>query len=413
MVAHFVRDEGVAGSNPVIPISLLRGNKALDGIKATNPLFHQMVEFEKNPTKVRQSSAKFPQCYDHLLSVEEAAQSLQVNAETVRRWCKSGKLPSFCQPYGTRIRYLVHPQSVELYFLNQREKKPKESKPKQPKLGHVCILADWKLAMEKGLINGKPFSSKTIETYWLYVEPFIQQYKALSAETFLSVFETIPPENFAKKLKFYEAVLCYAKYLIRRSQLSPMVLDEIKSYRPRRHKPPKRISVDEMGLQKLLEASETSLDKVIVSLLASTGIRASEFCNLKRQDIDLEKGILTIRLGKGNKTRRVGLPPMAMEALEAYLSSCETKQNQDWMFHNALRKQMDRYGLRQRLERLGKKADVTVSPHALRRSFVTLNANKGRPLQMLQIACGHADIQTTRGYCLTQEQEVINAMKDW
>jgi integrase len=66
-----------------------------------------------------------------------------------------------------------------------------------------------------------------------------------------------------------------------------------------------------------------------------------------------------------------------------------------------------------RLKRLGKEAGVTVSPHALRRCFVTLNANKGRPLQMLKHACGHSDIKTTMGYCMTTEQEVIEAMKEW
>ena len=32
---------------------------------------------------------------------------------------------------------------------------------------------------------------------------------------------------------------------------------------------------------------------------------------------------------------------------------------------------------------------------------------------MLQIACGHSDIKTTRSYCQTSEDEVIQAMKTW
>ena len=74
---------------------------------------------------------------------------------------------------------------------------------------------------------------------------------------------------------------------------------------------------------------------------------------------------------------------------------------------------MDRYGIRVRLKKLGTKAKVDVTPHALRRAFVTINANKGRPLPMLQIACGHSDITTTRSYCMTTEDETIEAMKNW
>jgi len=74
---------------------------------------------------------------------------------------------------------------------------------------------------------------------------------------------------------------------------------------------------------------------------------------------------------------------------------------------------MGRSGLLQRVERLGQLACVKVSPHALRRAFVTINANKGRPLVILQRSCGHSDIKTTMSYCLTAEQEVIEAMKGW
>jgi site-specific recombinase XerD len=49
----------------------------------------------------------------------------------------------------------------------------------------------------------------------------------------------------------------------------------------------------------------------------------------------------------------------------------------------------------------------------MRPAFVTINANKGRSLVMLQMACGHADIKTTRDYCRTSEQEMVKAMQEW
>lgn len=72
---------------------------------------------------------------------------------------------------------------------------------------------------------------------------------------------------------------------------------------------------------------------------------------------------------------------------------------------------IDRNGLYKRLQKLERKAGVDVSPHALRRAFVTINVAQGVPLVYLQIACGHADITTTRSYCQTTEEEVIEAMK--
>jgi hypothetical protein len=39
--------------------------------------------------------------------------------------------------------------------------------------------------------------------------------------------------------------------------------------------------------------------------------------------------------------------------------------------------------------------------------------NNGRQLVHLQIACGHADITTTRSYCQTSQDEVLEAMRGW
>ena len=69
--------------------------------------------------------------------------------------------------------------------------------------------------------------------------------------------------------------------------------------------------------------------------------------------------------------------------------------------------------IHQKIERVSKHFDFHFTPHALRRAFVTINVNKGRPLVHLQIACGHADITTTRSYCQTSEDEVLEAMQNW
>lgn len=67
----------------------------------------------------------------------------------------------------------------------------------------------------------------------------------------------------------------------------------------------------------------------------------------------------------------------------------------------------------EKIRRLSASAGLKISPHGLRRSFVTINAGKGKPLNHLRIACGHSDITTTQGYCMTSEDEVLKAMKNW
>jgi len=55
-----------------------------------------------------------------------------------------------------------------------------------------------------------------------------------------------------------------------------------------------------------------------LSLLFSTGLRLSEGCNLTCKDVDLHRGLLTIRGTKFRKSRWVPLHPSATQALKRY-----------------------------------------------------------------------------------------------
>lgn len=159
-------------------------------------------------------------------------------------------------------------------------------------------------------------------------------------------------------------------------------------------------------------ACTNNLERLLVILLSQTGLRVTEAANLELGDLDFDRQILTVRIAKWGKTRRVGLTEQVIHALQNYLvhrPKCAQKQ----LLLNRKKEPINRYGIRTRLEKPGRLAGVSVNPHALRRAFVTLNANKGRPLVMLQMACGHSDIATTRSYCLTTEDETVQAMQNW
>ena len=56
----------------------------------------------------------------------------------------------------------------------------------------------------------------------------------------------------------------------------------------------------------------------LFGLLIATGVRISEALHLDRQDVDLERGVLIVRLTKFRKSRLVPLHPSAIEALADY-----------------------------------------------------------------------------------------------
>jgi len=277
---------------------------------------------------------------------------------------------------------------------------------------HQKFVKSWIEHLEYGLLGGRPYSQNCIECYSIYVKAFLREYQELSVKNLKSALLSVPVKQFAKREKIFVSLNCFAKYLINEKQLSSDYLSQVKQYKPRRHLPPRKISVSQESIELLINHSQDTLDRLLIILLSHTGLRASEACGLKIADISLEDRYLTVRYAKWGKTRRVGLPGRAIEAITDYLQT-RPDTNSEYLLLNKRVSQMDRHGIRQRIERLGLRANVMVNPHALRRAFVTINANMGKPLVMLQIACGHNDIATTRSYCMTTEDEVVSAMADW
>jgi integrase/recombinase XerD len=58
----------------------------------------------------------------------------------------------------------------------------------------------------------------------------------------------------------------------------------------------------------------------MLEVLYATGIRRSELCNLTLDSIDGERGVLTVRKGKGNKDRVVPILPRAIAWVERYVA---------------------------------------------------------------------------------------------
>lgn len=267
--------------------------------------------------------------------------------------------------------------------------------------------------MASGTLTGKVFSHHTVANYARYAHEFLRKQPNLSFENFQTELELIPPESFGRRDKYFKGLLCFAKFLIREHSLPASFMDKALAIQPKRHLPAKQTTVTEEQLQQLLKACTNSQTRLLIHLLSSTGLRASECCALCFQDMNLKEGYLTVQRGKGGKRRRVGLSTVCIELLNQHTQSLKNRTPQDPVFLNVRKQPMNRDGLLKRINKLGKRIGIDVYPHALRRAFVTLNANKGRSLVMLQMACGHSDIKTTRSYCKTTEDEMIREMQQW
>ncbi len=146
-------------------------------------------------------------------------------------------------------------------------------------------------------------------------------------------------------------------------------------------------------VMRLVEASRDITDALIVSLLAETGLRASELLNLRYADIDIGRGEVRV-IGKYGKERIVFLGPLSRAIL---LSIIERGMHRP----RDLVIDMSYQALYKRLKSLAKRAGLDpkrVRPHVLRHTFATEALRRGMSLPVLQKLLGHSDIKITELY---------------
>ena len=140
-------------------------------------------------------------------------------------------------------------------------------------------------------------------------------------------------------------------------------------------------------------------DDAILELLYGSGLRVSELCNLKFNQIDSKRQLLRIE-GKGRKERLVPLSRKSIQCLELWLKNGRpemigSEENHDFVFVNMRCKQITPRDVRRLLDR---RSSVPVNPHALRHTFATHLLDGGADLREVQELLGHSDLSSTQIY---------------
>ncbi len=148
---------------------------------------------------------------------------------------------------------------------------------------------------------------------------------------------------------------------------------------------------------RLLEAVSNFKHLSILLAGYSGGLRISEVANLKVQDIDSERMVITVH-GKGRKDRIVPLSPVLLSILREYWS--EARPARVLFPGKSPKRPISNSSIRQFLRRAVRAASIkkTVTMHTLRHSFATHHLEAGTDLRTLQLVMGHQSIKTTSLY---------------
>jgi site-specific recombinase XerD len=163
----------------------------------------------------------------------------------------------------------------------------------------------------------------------------------------------------------------------------------------------------------------------IIIVLWRAGLRVAEAVDLEHRDIDLKNGVITVRKGKGNKRRVVGIDPRAVAVIARWLEVRDVElglPRRGKVFCTISLPMrggpLSTNNVREMLKTLAKRAgiDKRVHPHGLRHTHAFELSQEGVPLTIIQKQLGHNDLATTARYIdhLMPEQ-VVAAMqaREW
>ena len=268
------------------------------------------------------------------------------------------------------------------------------------------------------------YSQNTIKTYSSILKNFIK-------------FISKSPKPFNKQ-QFSDNFRSYIQFLKNDKNLSPnyihlitIVVKKFLSYNhiyfledfpiPKKAKSlPK--SLNEKEVQDLINSVEWSendsssskhtkmRDKLILSVLYSTGLRVSELIEIKIQDIDFSERTIFIK-GKGNKERIVLFDKDTKEEISAYLNF-RVKKSEYLLVNNYGHPLSARY-IQMMIKKYAEKAEIkkNVTPHVLRHSYATHLLKRGVDIRIIQQLLGHSSILSTQIYT-NVEMDIIRNVYD-
>lgn len=145
-------------------------------------------------------------------------------------------------------------------------------------------------------------------------------------------------------------------------------------------------------------------DRALILSLLDTGARAGEAVAVNIEDLDLPKGQILIRSGKGRKPRLVFIGQKTRKAIRMYLQLRNDTDSALWVTISGHR---IRYGgIREII--LRRSADAGINPpnlHSFRRQFALSMLRSGVDVFSLQRLMGHADLQVLRRYLAQTDQD--------
>lgn len=150
-----------------------------------------------------------------------------------------------------------------------------------------------------------------------------------------------------------------------------------------------------------LRYKERVRNRAVLELMFASGMRVSEVCGLRPEDIDLKSGLVRI-MGKGSRQRIVQIcHEDVLSSLKKYeVISSKQSRRKGYFFLNRRKSKLSEQSIRIMISKYSGKAGIEkhITPHTFRHSFATLLLEQDVDIKYIQQFLGHSSINTTQIY---------------
>lgn len=246
------------------------------------------------------------------------------------------------------------------------------------------------LGIFKNILKLKNYSENTTKIYIHYVSEFIHSFDKspshITSRDIKIYIENYKYSSVSQQNQIYSSIKQFARHILNIKKLDSIILE-----RPRKEKKLPRV-IDSETLKNKILSIENLKHKAILSLTYSCGLRVSEVINLKIEDVDSERMLISINQAKGRKDRFVPLSPSLLTILRDYFSKFRPKK---YLFNG----QFDlKYSSSSCNNLVKKYISKDGYMHLLRHSSLTHLLESGTDLRVIQSIAGHSSSKTTEIY---------------
>lgn len=158
--------------------------------------------------------------------------------------------------------------------------------------------------------------------------------------------------------------------------------------------------------------NEMLFNHAILETIYGCGLRVSECCDLRTNQVNLDDGFLKV-LGKGNKERIIPIPSSTVKIMKNYFYNVRTlwlKKSSNYFFVNKFSKKIYSEYVEKMIKTVINEVGIKkhITPHKLRHSYATHLLEGGADLRVIQELLGHSDISTTEIYTHVEQERLRN-----